>query len=387
MPNDEHGDTMNDEPRKEQPIPSILVVDDTAANLGLLCGILKERGYKARPVLGGEFALQAAAASPPDLILLDIDMPGMTGFEVCERLKANPALGDIPVIFVSALTEVAAVVRGFSVGGVDYITKPFQFEEVHARVATHLELRKKRRELQESYDRLRELEQLRDSLVHMIIHDMRSPLTALIGNLEFLKGDLAGHINGQSMEDIDQALSGGKRLNRMANDLLDVSRLEAGRMPLLPRECDLAEVIRSAIVGFMGLAADRDIRFEPTCPLLVSCDEGLIRRVAENLISNGLKHKSAGHTLHVSLAVLDQEVRVAVEDDGPGIPAGYREKIFEKFGVVQARHEQEYHSVGLGLAFCKLAVEAHSGRIGVDSEEGKGSTFWFTLPRKGPKAS
>ena len=140
----------------QPPVPSIIVVDDTPANLHLLTGMLKERGYKVRPVSSGKFALQTAKHDPPDLILLDIIMPEMNGYEVCECLKADEQLSGIPVIFISALNETMDKVKAFKVGGVDYVTKPFQFEEVHARVATHLELRRQKRLIQESYDRLRE---------------------------------------------------------------------------------------------------------------------------------------------------------------------------------------------------------------------------------------
>ena len=130
-------------------VPNVIVVDDTPANLQLLTGMLKERGYKVRPVPSGKLALQAAKNDPPDLILLDIMMPEMDGYEVCERLKADEKLREIPVIFISALNETMDKVKAFGVGGVDYVTKPFQFEEVDARVSTHLKLQRQRRELKE----------------------------------------------------------------------------------------------------------------------------------------------------------------------------------------------------------------------------------------------
>ena len=135
-------------------VPNVIIVDDTPANLQLLTGMLKERGYKVRPVPSGKLALQAAKNDPPDLILLDIMMPEMDGYEVCERLKADDKLKEISVIFISALNETMDKVRAFSVGGVDYVTKPFQFEEVNARVSTHLELQRQRRKLKENYEQL-----------------------------------------------------------------------------------------------------------------------------------------------------------------------------------------------------------------------------------------
>src|ERR1035437_6404886 len=160
---------------KQQQAPNILMVDDTPANLLLLEKMLMERGYKARPVLSGKLALLAARTEPPDLILLDIAMPEMNGYEVCEQLKADAALKDIPVIFISALNETIDKVKAFGVGGVDYVTKPFQFEEVYARVQTHLQLRR--------------LEKLRDDLTHMVVHDLRNSLKVICGFLEMLEFD------------------------------------------------------------------------------------------------------------------------------------------------------------------------------------------------------
>ena len=169
--------------------PSILVVDDNAANVQLLVGMLKDRGYKVRAALSGKLAIQAVQNNPPDLILLDVNMPEMNGYEVCERLKSDESTRDIPIIFVSALHETLDKVKAFGVGGVDYITKPFQFQEVEARVRTHLELCRQRREIRESYARLRQLEKLRDDLVHMIAHDLRNPLTAVSGYLDLVAFD------------------------------------------------------------------------------------------------------------------------------------------------------------------------------------------------------
>jgi len=166
---------------------NILVVDDTIENLQLLATMLGDQGYEIRPVTNGRQALLAADRDPPDLILLDINMPDMSGYEVCAQLTARASSQDVPVIFLTALSETADKVKAFDVGGHDYITKPFQFDEVLARVKTHVALRRTRQELVQSYDQLRSLETLRDNLVHMVVHDMRSPLMVLMMNLDFLK--------------------------------------------------------------------------------------------------------------------------------------------------------------------------------------------------------
>jgi two-component system, sensor histidine kinase and response regulator len=361
------------------PPASVLVVDDTIENLRLLSSMLEEHGYEVRPVTNGRQALQAVERDPPDLILLDITMPEMDGYEVCRRLRATERSKDVPVIFLTALTDTADKLRAFDMGGVDYITKPFQFEEVLARVKTHVALRRAQVALAESYKRLRALEQLRDDLVHMIVHDMRSPLQTLLISLELLQG-VAAALGEDSQEDLETAIGSTESLSRMVKDLLDVSRLEGGQMPIEREVWDLARITSDVRAAFGTMDRDRRIDVESAVAVEVICDGALVRRIIENLVSNVIKHTPAGTGMRISIASGDGRVRVAVHDEGGGVPLEARGKIFEKFGTVENRRERAYHSVGLGLAFCKLAIEAHGGTIGVDPGVPVGSTFWFELP-------
>jgi signal transduction histidine kinase len=343
--------------------------------------MLGEQGYEVRPVTNGRTALLAAERDPPDLILLDINMPEMNGYEVCAQLKARPGLKDIPVVFLTALGDVADKVKAFDAGGVDYITKPFQIEEVQARVKTHLALRRAARELAASYERQAALEKLRDDLVHMVVHDMRSPLTVLVGHLELLRhGALAGD-NDDASDDLRAAERAARTLSRMANDLLDVSRLEQNKLPLRLAASQLSEIAVSVVDGFRQLERKRVIEVELSGQAPTTCDADLVRRVLENLVGNALKHTPVGAEIRVAVAVGSEHTRVEVVDAGPGVPAEARSRIFEKFETLDAPGARRHHSAGLGLAFCKLAVEAHGGRIGVDAGASRGSVFWFELPR------
>jgi signal transduction histidine kinase len=358
---------------------NILVVDDTVENLRLLASMLGELGYEVRPVTNGRQALQAVERDPPDLVLLDINMPDMNGYEVCERLKAKPEVADVPVIFLTALGDVSDKVRAFDVGGIDYITKPFQLEEVHARVKTHVALRRQSRELSESYRRLRGLETLRDDLVHMVVHDMRSPLMVLVGHLEFLKESVSG-MNEQAVEDVRAAVQAAHELNHMANDLLDVSRLEEGKLPLKRVEHDLVRIAEGVRKALSAFDRNRTIEVHAEGPVVIAADAKLVRRVLENLAGNAVKHTPPTGKIVISLKGAAGRARVEVLDDGTGVPAEARQKIFEKFETVATRTEQKYHSAGLGLAFCKLAIEAHGGTIGVAPRSPHGSNFWFEIP-------
>lgn len=346
--------------------PNILIVDDTPANVLLLARMLAARGYNARTVLSGKLALQSAREEPPDLILLDVAMPEMNGYQVCEQLKAEATLKDIPVIFISALSETLDKVRAFHVGGVDYVTKPFQFEEVYARVQTHL--------------RMRHLEQLRDDLTHMIVHDLRNPLTGIYGNLELLKDSEAQALSEETRGIIADACRSTKEMIAMISSILDVGKMGAGEMKLQYEPCEIGTLLCGIVDANKPFPGKRTVTMEAAeAPLTVTVDIGLIRRVIQNLLSNALKYAPSEGDVRITVTSSASEIRVAMSDTGSGIAPENHQRIFEKYG--QVGKIQNRGGTGLGLAFCKLAVESHGGHIGVESEIGKGSVFWFTLPK------
>jgi signal transduction histidine kinase len=374
---------MRESPSPDLSAPSILVVDDTPANLQMLADMLKRRGYRARPVPSGRLALLASKADPPDLILLDVNMPGMDGYEVCTELKKDELLAAIPVIFISAYGEPVDKMRAFSVGGLDYITKPFHVEEVEARVAIHLQLRRQQRELENLLAKQRELEGMRDSMVHMIVHDLRAPLTAVFNYLDLVREQEAGFISPDSMQNLDLAMKASRWMVQMVNVLLDASKIESGQMALRIAECDVGDVISDAIDAIRSLADEKNVLCR-SAHIRAAVDRDAVARVVQNLVTNAVKLTPPGGDVHVSLQSTGEVVRVEVTDHGPGIAAEHHPKIFEKFGQLDTNVRQSIPSSGLGLYFCKLAVEAHGGHIGVDSDVGQGSTFWFELPLRGP---
>jgi two-component system sensor histidine kinase/response regulator len=376
---------MNSTPRRQ---PNILAVDDTPANLQLLLQILQENGYRMRAVTSGAEALETVRTETPDLILLDITMPEMDGYEVCRRLKADPATAEIPVLFISALAEVEDKVHAFEVGGVDYVSKPFQNAEVAARVRTHLKLRQHEQELQqrereleeslareqESRARELELERLRDKLTHMIAHDMRSPLQAVRLSLDLLR-------DGVRLDYADMlacAKTSIDSLVDMVSQMLDVSRMEAGALELQPEAVDLADLAQVVLTALRPLAGGITVRLETTGAIEVNADRSLIRRVLANLVGNAFKFTPDKGHVTVRISERDGQARVEVVDDGQGIAPEHHGRIFEKFGQVNAGKKKV--GTGLGLTFVKMAVEAHGGAIGVLSAPGQGSTFWFALP-------
>jgi K+-sensing histidine kinase KdpD len=369
----------------------ILIVDDNSENLTVLSSLLSKE-YDVSVAKSGERALEILQSGRLfDLILLDIVMPEMDGFKLCSLIKADERFKDIPIIFISALTEIESKVKGFQMGGVDYITKPFQKEEVLARVKTHLTIREltselieKNKRLEETNKKLMELERLRENLTNMIVHDMRSPLTAIMSMFELLKMDLEGKAEPQVIRYIVSGMNSAKSLIEMINSLLDISRLEEGKMPLEISRNRIGEIVDDAMKSLEPLiiGSKYEVRVEKNGleNVVVNCDREIIKRVILNLVTNSLKHSMSKSPIKVTVSLEDGFVVVSVIDDGIGIPKEYHQKIFEKFGQVEMRERRQKYSTGLGLTFCKLAIEAHNGRIGLESEVGKGSRFFFMLP-------
>lgn len=357
----------------------ILVVDDVPQNIDVLANILSPT-YQVKAALNGERALAIARSNPsPDLVLLDIAMPGMDGYEVCHRLKEQENTREIPVIFVSALSDEKDETHGLALGAVDYIAKPVSPPIVAARVANHLLIHNQKRRIESALAELQKLEQLKDDLAHMIIHDMRSPLTVIILGLECIKQIMPSGIDDKNLK---FALGEAEKLNQMVEALLDVSRLESGKMPLHPVRHDLLKVAQDAVSANLGLAEAQMVRLSLKGDSSVAeFDEKLVYRVFANLIGNAIKFSPEKSGIEIHVRSLAGGVSASVSDFGPGISEEYRQRIFEKFSQIEARQNNEQHSTGLGLTFCKLAVEAHGGRIGVKSEVGIGSTFWFSLPQ------
>ena len=318
---------------QETHVASVLIVDDTIDTLRLLSDLLGERGYDVRAVTNGRQALQAVERDPPDLILLDIGLPELDGYEVCRHLRASERTQDVPVIFITALSDTADKVRAFEAGGVDYVTKPFQVEEVLARVKAHVALRRAQAELADSFTRLRALEQLRDDMVHMVIHDMRSPLASLLMDLRFLTAS-AGALSEDGRAALQSALNAVREMTAMASDVLDVSRLETSSMPIERAVWDLTQMARDVCSVLRTTGSERAVDIETADAAAVTCDGALVRRVMENFVSNGIRYSPAGSLVRISIANGDGAVRVAVHDEGAGVAPEDREKIFEKFGTL-----------------------------------------------------
>lgn len=377
----------------------VLVVDDNETNRDLLAHMLRRQKFQIEMASDGVSALEQARASEFDLILLDIMMPLMDGYEVLTRLKSDAATRHVPVIMISAVGEVDSVVRCIELGADDYLPKPFNPTLLKARIGACLEKKRGRdremrlfAQLQENFGRLQSLEKMRDDLTHMIVHDLRTPLSSLLAGLQTMP--MVQPLHGAQQECFEIAMRGGHTLLGMINDLLDISKMEAGQMELslsafpIPALLDDAceQVAASARLNHLVLRQE----VEPDLPFLRG-DEDKLRRTLVNLIGNAIKFTPHGGTVTVGARALVNEGASAdqngtlfwVRDTGEGIPAEDFARIFDKFAQVEERRAGRSMSTGLGLALCKMVVEAHGGQIRVESEIGQGSTFSFIVPTLG----
>jgi signal transduction histidine kinase len=361
----------------------LLVVDDDATNRDVLSRRLKRQGHRVAMASNGREALQLLSDVAFDLVLLDIMMPDMDGYEVLGHIKADARTQHLPVIMISALNELQSVVRCVEAGAEDYLAKPFDAILLKARVDASLEKKRGRdreavlvEQLQANYKRLQEVEKLRDDMRNMIVHDLRTPMTAVIIGLEMVGKQ--GELNEAQREMIALAAQGGRTLLGMINDLLDVEKLESGTTRLHYEELTAPALVAEAVAQVMRIAEAGQTavvtELAPELPPFAG-DANKLSRTLVNLIANAIKFTRAG-TVTVSATRDGEHIRFAIRDTGIGIPSEAFGRIFEKFGQLDANRV----GTGLGLAFCKLAVEEHGGRIEVESTLGAGSTFSFTIP-------
>ena len=351
---------------------TILIVDDTPANLGVLVETLGVAGYLLMVAEDGEEALAQTLQIQPDLILLDVMMPGIDGFETCRRLKARAETRDIPVLFMTALNETTDKVKAFAAGAVDYISKPIEHEEALARVGTHLAIRRLQRELQEQVA-------LKQRFMKIAGHDLRNPLFLIL-----LATELARRQTGippkviRFLESIEESAA---HIRRIIDTFLEIRTPAPG-----PKEIGGVDLglLGTAVVRQHEHAAERkNIRLilesAETLPL-VRCEAALSYQAFSNFISNALKFTPVGGQVTVRTQQLDKTVRVEVQDTGPGVPVNERDRLFRKPGRLSPRPTAGEESTGHGLTIVKQLVESQFGRVGATFPAHGGSVFWFELP-------
>jgi two-component system sensor histidine kinase/response regulator len=361
---------------QESPTERILVVDDQEANVQALSGMLEPLGFEIIPVTSGEKALQCLAAYPADLILLDVLMPEMDGFEVCQRIRAQGHLNEIPIIFLSAADEKAFVVRAFEAGAVDYVTKPFNQAELISRVRTHMALKRAR-------DRLTRLAEDKDELLGILAHDLKNHLGGMQMSAKLL------HERASAVSD--------PRLNRMATNILDASdqmfsfvkeflaNAAADRGHTLTHESvSLTAAAAATVQRYTEAALRKSIKihedYPPDAPLVLA-DRGALDQVMDNLVSNAVKFSPPDTAIWLSVgSARGGFLECRVKDEGPGCDAQDLAQMFTRYRRLSARPTAGEPSTGLGLSIAKRHVDAMDGTLHCESEAGRGATFVLRLP-------
>lgn len=385
----------------------IFVIDDNPINLNLLAHLLRERGYQVRIATSGRRGIVAVRTSVPDLIMLDITMPEMNGYEVCQQLKADDQLRDIPVIFISALDDALDKVKAFEVGGVDYVTKPFQIEEVLARIENQLrisqlqkelretnnQLERQRAQLLEANQKLKDVEQAKADFTAMLVHDLKSPLTVVKTMLDLLQFDevINQAIAEQRLTDVMVASERNiDKILDLIQEILEFSRIESQNLSLDTEPVNIEGILRDCVVTTSVTALQNHITVEAdiqeNLPLVFG-DRVKLERVFSNLLSNAVKFTPTSGKITIEARQMNPPdstsqdlplIAVHISDTGEGIPAEEVPYVFEPYR--QATKRKGRLGVGLGLAIVKRIVAAHKGQLCVESQLGVGSRFTVLLP-------
>lgn len=364
------------------PAPLVMVIDDHPENLAVMEADLEEAGYRVALAESGPKGLALIETEHPDLVLLDLSMPGMDGLEVCRRIRQDRATRDLPIIMVTGRDSEKDVVSGLDAGGSDYITKPVHPETLLARIRTQLRIKYLQDSLKATITELQRLQQMRTDFVAMITHDLKAPLTTIVGFAQMLQEGVLGEPPGEKFRKrLEQIEENGQRLTRMINDFLTFSKIETGRLELIFERVDLNLCVMQAI-SLLRFEAERkqaQIEYTPLGhSLRIEGDSSQIERALSNILSNAVKYSPEGSTVTVTLSEKSRRAVIEISDQGPGIDSESIPRLFDRYFRVQSPDKVE--GTGLGLSIVKSIVDAHGGKIEVDTQPGQGTTFRLIFP-------
>lgn len=353
-------------------MPSILIVDDELENFDVLEAMLMAEAYQLHYAANALQALSFLETHQPDLILLDVMMPGMDGIELCRRIKTNSLWCHIPIIMVTALNSKEDLVRCLDAGATDFLSKPTHSAELRARVRSMLRIK-------QQHDDLQSLLQVREDMVGMMVHDLRNPLSSIILSTELLR---IGQLSPQRcQEKVDKIAIAAHQLQFQIDSLLLMAKIESGKMLLNLTEVDVRTLCDSALNDFAAIADQKRLSLKSHLAEAggsLSVDANVFRRILDNLLSNAIKFSPVGSTILLQTDYLETGgVMIRVTDEGPGVSEAIKQRIFNKYEI--GTLIQGVDQTGLGLAFVKMAIEAHGGEITVENNHPRGTTFTLKL--------
>ncbi len=354
----------------------ILVVDDQPANIQIVGAVLGKLGHEIIPASDGATALKRVALRMPDLILLDLLMPGMNGCEVCLQLKLNSDWKDIPVIFLSAADDKDMIVRALNSGGVDYITKPFNQAELISRVRTQLALKT-------AHDRLKQLAEDKDELLGILAHDLKNYLGGINMSADLMSGQIKTFNDERLTQLTDNMVRSSALAMAFVKEFLANSATDHGFI-LKPTVVNLTEIATAAVGQYQEAARRKKIRIQTDFPaeaVIARADFSALDQVLDNLISNALKFSPPDKRIFISVSSAGNRAECVVRDEGPGFTAEDKEKMFRRYGRLSARPTGGEPSTGLGLSIVRKLVQAMDGELLCESNPGQGAAFIIHLPR------
>ncbi|WP_318719715.1 sensor histidine kinase [Roseofilum sp. SBFL] len=355
----------------------ILVVDDNVVNVRLLSDILSGMGYEVRKALSGKAAIDSIYSCLPDLILLDIRMPEMDGYQVCEALKSDPKTYDIPIIFISASDDTWDKVKAFQLGGADYITKPFKNAEVLARVKNHLHIRSLQQQLIENNEKLTQANHELEKFTSVVSHDLQQPMQSILGFARILEFTLKDKLEPEEYTHLQSIISAGDRMKRLIQDLLIYAKMGQEQIALEPVDCN--EIIGQVKENLASAIAERNVNLICSSLPTVQGNELQLVQLFQNLINNAIKFTAPDRQPEIQIKVVIRKNKclISIKDNGIGIPL---DKTGEVFQVFKRFHDsKKYSGHGIGLATCRKIAENHGGKIWFKSEVDVGTSFYFTL--------
>ena len=368
---------------------TILAVDDIATNIMLLKAVLSRAKYKIVTASGGNEALEKAAKESPDLILLDIMMPDMDGYEVIRHLKADPALQDIPVIFLTALHNPEDIVKGFKLGASDYVSKPFNHEELITRVSHHIYLAAAQRTIMRQRDELQATVDARDKMYSVIAHDLRSP----IGTLKMVFNMLSINLTQEQIgEDNMEMITMGNNITEstfmLLDNLLKWTKSQIGRMNTVFQEVDISEVVvfASKMSDLVAQVKNIAVEYDIPSPITVPCDVDMVKTIMRNLMSNAIKYSNEGGRIVISVRETPTHAVISVRDFGTGISEEDLPKLLNPEIHYTTYGTKNEEGSGLGLQLVQDLTRRNGGELAIKSTLGEGSTFTFTIAKVQPKS-
>lgn len=362
--------------------PTVLVVDDNTNNLKIVALTLRELNFKIVIATNGKDAIDLAQRIQPDLVLLDVMMPEMDGFEVCEILKSKPENKNLPIIFLTAVGEKSKIVKGFELGGVDYITKPFNKEELIIRIKTHLELKFTRDELQTTTNHLSDLNELKDRMFSVIGHDLRGPLGNIKMTLELLSKGLFEYNSNDYKDTMSTLVQSSEEVSELLENLLGWAKSQSGILKFYPEQISIDNLIESTYYMFKGNLSHKNIEFEPKIQenLCITTDAYMLKMIIKNAMSNAIKFSHEGGVIGFNAEAVNGDVNISIIDNGVGIPLDDLPKLFNEKEHLSTYGTNGESGSGLGLKVANCFANKMNGKIFIESNPGKGCKITLQLP-------